>query len=49
MGFEHLTVTRMTKVEHKTPGMCGLEYVWTDQHTDKARYQKMKFRVHSIG
>ena len=37
----------MTKVEHKAPGMCCQEYVWTDQHTDKVKYPKMKFRVYS--
>ena len=27
--------------------MCGQEYVWTDQHTDKEKHLKMKFRVYS--
>ena len=27
--------------------MCGQEYVWTDQHTDKVKRPKMKFRVYS--
>ena len=40
--FSHLVIaqllkTRTTKVEHKAPGMCGQEYVWTDQHTDKVK------------
>ena len=39
--------TRTTKVEHKAPGMCGQEYVWTDQHTDKVKCPKMKLRVYS--
>ena len=40
-------LTRTTKVEHKAPGMCGQEYVWTDQHTDKVKCPKIELRVYS--
>ena len=39
--------TRTTKVVHKAPGMCGQEYVWTDQHINKVKFPKIKLRVYS--
>ena len=38
-------LTRTTEVEHKSPDMCGQEYVWTDQHKDKMKCPMMKLRV----
>ena len=46
-NFINLPLTRTTKVEHKAPGMCGQEYVWTEQHTDKVKCPKMKLRVYT--
>ena len=39
----------MIKVEHKAPVMCGQENVWTDKHTDKVKWPKMKLSSASNG
>ena len=39
-GLRIIKKTRTTKVEHKAPGMCGQEYVWSRICVDRPTYRQ---------